>query len=251
MSNKLKTLLARLIVLFILLVLISVSFILSHDNKKISRIIIEPANAQEIYNMFACPCCGNPISENCCNMAIERQSYVNGMIDSQADKEQIIDSYIKKYGIDSVLDENVKKEYLENLKENAPENAAQIVLAEDLKDLGEVSAQKGVVSTEFNFTNQGNSDLTINKLDTSCGCTSAAVVIDGQESPRFNMEMHGTNPTDYRGIIKPGQTAQIRVYYDPNVHQGLTGPVTRFVKIFSNDPVNFETKVTIKLNQVP
>ena len=64
------------------------------------------------------------------------------------------------------------------------------------------------------------------------------------------MEGHGQeNPTDWEVAIKPGDTAVLQVYYDPTVHPDLIGPVTRTVSVFSNDPVEFETKVTIFLEQ--
>lgn len=249
--KKTNTLLIQISVIIVIIVLISVGFMYMNKNEKIKEVIIQPVNAQELFDMFECPCCGSPISANCCGMAKERQIYINGLVDTNLNKDSIINKYIKKYGLDSVLDEEVKNKYLADLKANAPADAPKITIEKNTNDLGGVSAKKGVVEIYFEFKNDGKSDLIINKLDTSCGCTSASVVINGQEGPKFNMEMHGENPTNYKGIIKPGQSALIKVYYDPNVHPDLTGPVTRFIKIFSNDPVNFETKITIKLNQIP
>ncbi len=65
------------------------------------------------------------------------------------------------------------------------------------------------------------------------------------------MEGHGKeNPTDWEVAISPGDTATLRVFYDPTTHGDFTGAVTRTVSVFSNDPVEFETQVTITLDQV-
>ena len=56
----------------------------------------------------------------------------------------------------------------------------------------------GVVTTAFNFRNDGRSDLVINNINTSCGCTSASIVYNGEESPVFTMPGHGKeNPKDW------------------------------------------------------
>ena len=68
--------------------------------------------------------------------------------------------------------------------------------------------------------------------------------------PTFAMEGHGQeNPKDWQVAVKPADRATLRVYYDPTVHPDLEGAVTRTVSIMSNDPVEFETKVAISLEQ--
>ncbi len=71
-------------------------------------------------------------------------------------------------------------------------------------------------------------DLIIDNMDSSCMCTSASVIYNGKEGPKFNMAMHG-NPKGWSVTIPPGDEAQLKIYYDPNAHKELRGPVTRTV----------------------
>ena len=65
------------------------------------------------------------------------------------------------------------------------------------------------------------------------------------------MAGHGIeSPLAWEVAIAPGESAQLKVYYDPSVHQDFRGPATREISIFSNDPIDFEKKATIELNQV-
>jgi len=133
--------------------------------------------------------------------------------------------------------------------QRAMQGAPAIVITPDSYDFGQVKAGGKVVSTLFTVENTGKSDLIINNMDSSCGCTSAAFIINGEEGPRFSMSMHGTNPRGWSARLKPGEQAQLKIYYDPNVHPELRGPVTRFIMVFSNDPKNPIVRVFIQATQ--
>ena len=123
-----------------------------------------------------------------------------------------------------------------------------------MKDRGRVSQTDGVVSTSFAIKNTGESDLIIENMDSSCMCTSARLVYNGVEGPIFGMSSHGDNPEDYTLAIKPGDSATLKVYFDPNAHGKQTKPeikAVRTVTIISNDPDEFQKKVRIELIQVP
>lgn len=210
-------------------------------------------SAAEIYPMFLCPCCGKPLDPKniCCDMAKEMIGYIDGLAGDGVSKSEIIQSFVKKYGLKTFADKNKQKEFREELIKSASADRPIISLSPESLDLGDVSQKKGKISQVFSLKNEGKTALVINKLDSSCGCTSAAVVYQGKEGPLFAMTGHGTeNPTDWQVTIPAGQTAQVKVYYDPNVHQELRGPVTREIMVFSNDPIDFEKKVSIELNQV-
>ena len=131
-----------------------------------------------------------------------------------------------------------------------PKNAPRIYIEPSTFNFGPVSQANGVVSTIIKITNTGNEGLIINNMDTSCGCTSASIVYKGEEGPRFGMSAHGTNPKGYRLTIPPGDSADLKVYYDPNVHKDLRGLVRRSVSVYSNDPRNKVEEVVISANQV-
>ena len=67
-------------------------------------------------------------------------------------------------------------------------------LATKLYDFGAVSVAAGTVEAEIALVNTGEGKLTIIKLDSSCGCTSASVTNNGKEGPVFQMSAHGKNP---------------------------------------------------------
>ncbi len=131
-----------------------------------------------------------------------------------------------------------------------PKNAPIIEITPSSYDFGSVSQAKGVTSATLDIYNRGNQDLVLKNMDTSCGCTSASVISDGEEGPRFSMRSHGTNPKDWEQVISPGESAQLKIYYDPNVHQNLKGSVTRSVFIYSNDPRHSKKEVKIRAFQV-
>ena len=131
-----------------------------------------------------------------------------------------------------------------------PKDAPIIEITPSSYDFGTVSQAEGVVSTLMTIKNNGIKDLILNNIDTSCGCTSASVISDGQEGPRFSMVGHGTNPKDWKQVISSGESVQLKVYYDPNVHQDLRGKVVRTVNIYSNDLRSPKKGIRISANQI-
>lgn len=226
--------------------------LLNHNNK-IAGAIIQPVSAKKIYPIFICPCCGKPLDPNnvCCSMAQERITFIDGLTAGKLSKDEVIAAYVKKYGLNSFVDKNQAEEFKKKLIAQAPAERPIISVSPKTIDLGDVSLAKGDISALFEITNSGKTDLIINKLDTSCGCTSAAIVYRGKEGPRFAMAGHGIeNPTNWQVVIPAGEKAQLKVYYNPNIHKDFRGAAIREIYVFSNDPINFETKVKIELNQV-
>jgi hypothetical protein len=226
--------------------------ILPSMNKIIGNVIsVEPTSAEDIYPLFICPCCGQRLDPNniCCGAAKERIDHIDLLVSQGLSENDVIIKMVQKYGIDSLADESQKEKVKAELIKNAPKNKPIIHIEPEVYDFGDVSQAKGIASTILTIRNDGKADLIIDNLDTSCMCTSASVIYNGKEGPKFNMAMHG-NPKGWSVTIPPGDEAQLKIYYDPNAHGKLRGPVTRTVKVFSNDPVGFEKKVRIELNQV-
>lgn len=215
-------------------------------------VIVKTVQASEIYSMFTCPCCGQPLNkeEPCCEAMIQMIDYIDEQVELEKTKDEIILSVAKEFGFERLANEEDRVALKQKLVDLAPADAPRIEIIEVDRDLGTISQKQGIVSTDFEFKNTGKSDLIINKLSSSCGCTSASVVYQGSVGPEFAMAGHGKeNPTDWEVVIRPGDSAILRLFYDPTVHPDLEGAVTRTVSIFSNDPVEFETRVTISLDQ--
>ncbi len=215
--------------------------------------VVSTVDAHAIYPMFTCPCCGEPLDEDdpCCVTMTQMIDYIDQRVDTGASKDAVILATAREFGLERLTNESDRRALRETLRAQAPDDAPRIVLSETKKDLGIVSQKDGTVTTEFTIRNDGGSDLVIDKLSSSCGCTSGRLVYRGVEGPRFYMAGHDYPEPDpgWQAAIAPGDEATIAVYYDPTVHPELTGPVTRTLSIHSNDPVDFETTVMITLEQ--
>ncbi|NOZ82379.1 MAG: DUF1573 domain-containing protein, partial [Euryarchaeota archaeon] len=161
-----------------------------------------PPDREEIYELFQCPCCGQPISAGCCELAVERQAYADGLIDAGLGKEEVILRYIERYGIDSFRNDNLREEYRRKLLEKAPENRPVVEAEATEIDLGEVSVAEGTVVREVRITNAGKKELELFSLYTSCSCTTASLVYRGYESERYGMEAGSINVA-----LEPGESA--------------------------------------------
>lgn len=88
-------------------------------------------------------------------------------------------------------------------------------------DFGKISMAKGDVSYKFQLKNIGNKKVLINKIYTSCMCTSALLKTFAGEWGPFGMPGHGYVPK-LNILINPNETAEIEAIYDPAAH-GPTG----------------------------
>ena len=253
MELNYKIITAALIGVLVLSVALNVNLYKNKNTGNLLSPIVQTVSAQEIYPMFVCPCCGQPLDKKniCCGEAQERIDFIDSLVAENFSDREIIFDYIKKFGLNSFADSSKKEEFKAELAKIAPADRPTLEINPLSIDLGDVSQKEGIATTIFEIKNAGKENLVINRLDSSCGCTSAAIVYKGSEGPKFAMAGHGAeNPTDWQVSILPGETAQLKVYYDPNVHKDLRGPVIREVYIYSNDPVEFEKKVQIELNQI-
>lgn len=94
-------------------------------------------------------------------------------------------------------------------------SAPAIQSSAQVYDFGDIDREQGPVSTTFTITNAGDEALQINRLSTSCGCTTA--VMDQSD-------------------ILPGESRPMEVTFDPNVHPDQFGEITRMVYLQTSDP---------------
>ncbi|MEK0347972.1 MAG: DUF1573 domain-containing protein [Nitrosopumilus sp.] len=215
---------------------------------------ISLSSPKDYYNMFQCPCCGKPIDTNCCGMAKQRKDYVDKLLLDGLEGTEVAVEMVKKFGFGTLMSPSQEQEIKNFIKSNAPDNPPKIMIENSRYDFGTISQKDGIASTMFTIKNTGGSDLVIDNIDTSCMCTTASLIYKGKESPEFGMSMHGNNPKNFELRIQAGETAQLKVYYDPNAHGIQKEPqqrITREVTIMSNDPIDFQKKVRIDLTQVP
>lgn len=231
-----------------------VSTTLTHDK---GLLLVNPVRAADIYSEFLCPCCGRPLDPDniCCGSMKEMIDYIDKQTAAGFSKDEIMLAAVKEFGFDSLAKESTRQSLKIQLAESAPIDAPRIVFEQTSRDLGRVSQKNGEAFVLFAFKNEGRTDLIINKLSTSCGCTLASIIYRGEEGPVFTMPGHGKeNPDGWSVAIAPGEEAQVKVYYDPNAHGKQKEDVlavTRTVSVFSNDPVDFEKQIKIELTQTP
>lgn len=219
-----------------------------------SQISLDSKTPTEFYQMFQCSCCGKSIDAGCCGMAIQRKQHVDKLLLEGIEENELLYRMVKKFGFDVLMDQSKEQEIRDYIKSTAPDNPPKIEIENPKYNFGTISQADGDVSTMFTIKNTGGSDLIIDNMDTSCMCTSASLIYQGLEGPKFGMSMHGENPEDYSLIIPPGESAQLKVYYDPMAHGKQKKPETRIIRevtIISNDPIDFQKMVRIELTQVP
>ncbi len=96
------------------------------------------------------------------------------------------------------------------LATNAQEKAASIGFAKTVHDFGTIKEEDGKVTYDFELTNEGEAPLIINRVSSSCGCTT---------------------PVWPKEPIPPGGKGTIKATYDP---KGRPGPFNKTITIFSN-----------------
>lgn len=90
-----------------------------------------------------------------------------------------------------------------------------------------------IKTQEVEIKNIGTKSLVLSNFKTSCDCTFAQVVINGQVSPRFSMG----GSASWQGEIASQSSAIIKVIYEPKV-MPVKGKVNRQVVFKTNDPEN-------------
>ncbi len=96
-------------------------------------------------------------------------------------------------------------------------------------NFGDVVQSEGTVSTTFTVKNTGGETLTINRLSTSCGCTTA--------------EMN-------KDPLQPGESREMTVTFDPMVHPDQFGKIERVVYLQTSDPDRPEIEIDITGNVI-
>ena len=98
-------------------------------------------------------------------------------------------------------------------------------VAEPLKDVGTVSKGDKIVH-DFVIKNEGDADLQITNVQPACGCTVA----------------------DFDKVIKPGQTGKVHAVVDSST---FSGPISKGVSVFTNDPEHPQIELTIHAKVEP
>ncbi|MDP3901533.1 MAG: DUF1573 domain-containing protein [bacterium] len=110
-------------------------------------------------------------------------------------------------------------------------------------DFGNISMSAGDVSHVFKIKNTTDQLITIDKIYTSCMCTTATIMLAGNKYGPYTMPGHGFMPR-LNKTLTPSEEADIEVIFDPAAHgpAGI-GRINRTVYI-ENGPTVLELSFT-------
>lgn len=125
----------------------------------------------------------------------------------------------------------------------------KIEISEAEYDAGTVSMSQGKISHTYEIKNTGVGDLEIDRIWTSCMCTTAKLKVGEKESGEFGIH---SNPLFWSQVIAPGEIGYLEVTFDTAFHgpEG-TGEAVRVVYLSTNDPGNEQAEVKLTANVTP
>ena len=130
-------------------------------------------------------------------------------------------------------------------------SASALTVVEENFDFGVIAMKDGNVSHKFELKNEGQEPLKIEKVFTSCMCTTA-YVIDGSGGKRgiFGMQGHGLSPTTSIEV-KAGETITLEAIFNPAAHgpQG-TGKIKRLVYVDTNSQTKPKLQVSFEADVI-
>ena len=101
-------------------------------------------------------------------------------------------------------------------------------------DFGTISMAAGKVSHTFKIKNTSEEAVMVNKMYTSCMCTTAILSISGKQFGPYGMPGHGAIPK-INQTISPGEEADVEVVFDPAAHGPAgVGRIQRTITVENN-----------------
>lgn len=116
-------------------------------------------------------------------------------------------------------------------------------------DFGTVTMEKGKVFHEFRLVNEGGEPVKIEKVYTSCMCTTAEIIDQaGKKRGLFGMPGHGLS-SRANVEVNAGESVTIKAIFDPNAH-GPSGVGLAQRSIFLETNSAKSPKVELKFSAV-
>lgn len=123
-----------------------------------------------------------------------------------------------------------------------------ILAAEEMNfDFGEISMAKGNVEHSFKIKNTGPEAVIINKIYTSCMCTTALFIKNSEQFGPFGMHGYGIVPK-INQAINPDEEAEVKVIFNPTAHGPAgVGQIKRTIFIENNSENNSEQPFELEI----
>ena len=197
----------------------------------------------DIYSKLKCCRCDDPFDKCSCPEANEIKAYIDGLIESNTNKEDIFYKVSKKFSLNVILDNQIKNTIEKRIIAEAGKSRPQLTLESDSFDFGRVSRKQGKVSKVFKLLNKGGSSLIITSMKTTCPCASVSLKVGKNKSPFYGTE---GSPKGWQVEIKPGRDAELELALDLASPHVKAGKLIREATVISNDPVYPEVTVQIE-----
>ena len=111
-------------------------------------------------------------------------------------------------------------------------------------DFGSISMRDGLVRREFKIRNSGSDPVSVEKIYTSCMCTTATLTLGGKAYGPYGMAGHGFIPRIGK-TLAPDEEVMVEVVFDPTAHgpAGI-GRIERVVYIENSGGQPFELGIS-------
>ncbi len=117
---------------------------------------------------------------------------------------------------------------------STPSNGTLTVEEANNYDFGTISMAAGKVTHQFKIKNTGADAVTINKMYTSCMCTTATLLIGDKKFGPYGMPGHGATPKINKAV-NPNEEISVDVVFDPAAHGPAgVGRIQRAITIENN-----------------
>lgn len=110
------------------------------------------------------------------------------------------------------------------------ETPSALKVEPEILDLGTLSKKNGKAEGSYTLSNEGSEPLELRYAFASCECATA------------NLK---------RQTLEPGDTASMKITYDPNYFAGESGDIKKQFTIYSDDPKSQFKKVFLQAKVIP
>jgi hypothetical protein len=128
----------------------------------------------------------------------------------------------------------------EEVQERNEERAGNVLGAlvakdQDNYDFGSISMSRGIINYTFRIKNTGPETVVVDKIYTSCMCTTATLLKGGRAWGPYGMPGHGVIPKIGEAVTS-GEEADVAIAFDPAAHGPAgVGRVMRSIYLETND----------------
>lgn len=125
-----------------------------------------------------------------------------------------------------------------------PNSNGVLSVEEQSFDFGDISMAAGPVTHRFMVQNTGADPVTINKMYTSCMCTTSVLQKGDKKFGPYGMPGHGFIPK-MNAQVDPGEDVLVDVTFDPAAHGPAgVGSISRVVILENNAGENVELQIS-------